>query len=73
MDILLKYGIVDINSAEDLLESGKLVIPDADSILDKYNIKKNKKYVLILCTIEPRKNLIIVIITFYQSKLLSLI
>ena len=37
-----------------------------DSILDKYNIPKNKKYVLILCTIEPRKNLIIVIITFYQ-------
>ena len=36
LDILLKYGIVDINSAEDLLESGKLVIPDADSILDKY-------------------------------------
>ena len=36
LDILLKYGIVDINSAEDLLESGKLVITDADSILNKY-------------------------------------
>ena len=36
LDILLKYGILDINSAEDLLERGKLVIPNADSILDKY-------------------------------------
>ncbi len=36
LDILLKYGILDINSAEDLLDRGKLVIPNADSILDKY-------------------------------------
>ena len=36
LDILLKYGIVDINSAEDLLDRRKLVIPNADSILDKY-------------------------------------
>lgn len=36
LDILLKYGTLDINSAEDLLDRGKLVIPNADSILDKY-------------------------------------
>ena len=36
LDILLKYGILDINSAEDLLDRRKLVIPNADSILDKY-------------------------------------
>lgn len=36
LDILLKYGILDINSAEDLLDRGKLVIPNVDSILDKY-------------------------------------
>ena len=44
LDILLKYGILDINSAEDLLDRGKLVIPNADSILDKY--KKKKKIMI---------------------------
>lgn len=36
LDILLKYGIVDISSAEELIQSGKLQISDADEILDNY-------------------------------------
>lgn len=36
LDILLKYGIVDISSAEELIQSGKLQISNADEILDNY-------------------------------------
>lgn len=36
LDILLKYNIVDANSARDLIDSGKLSIENADSILEKY-------------------------------------
>ena len=36
LDILLKYNIVDANSAKDLIDSGKLSIENADSILEKY-------------------------------------
>ena len=36
LDILLKYGIVDISSTEELIQSGKLQISDADEILDNY-------------------------------------
>ena len=36
LDILLKYNIVDANSARDLIDSGKLSIENADSILKKY-------------------------------------
>lgn len=36
LDILLKYGIVDISSAEELIQNGKLQISDADEILDNY-------------------------------------
>lgn len=36
LDILLKYDIITIESAEDLIENEKLKIPDVDSILNKY-------------------------------------
>ena len=36
LDILLKYGIVDISSAEELINNGKLQISNADEILDNY-------------------------------------
>lgn len=36
LDILLKYDIVDVDSAKDLIDSGKLSIENADSILSKY-------------------------------------
>lgn len=36
LDILLKYDIVDKASVEKLLDNGKLVIKDADSVLNKY-------------------------------------
>ena len=36
LDILLKYGIVDVDSARNLIDSGKLSIRNADNILDKY-------------------------------------
>lgn len=36
LDILLKYDIITIESAEDLIDNGKLKIPDVDSILNKY-------------------------------------
>ncbi len=36
LDILLKYKIVDVNTVKELLENGKLEIPDANSILEKY-------------------------------------
>ncbi len=36
LDILLKYDIVDKASVEKLLDNGKLVIKDANSVLDKY-------------------------------------
>lgn len=36
LDILLKYDIVDVYSARDLIESGKMPIDNAEGILDKY-------------------------------------
>ena len=36
LDILLKYDIVDVDSARDLIESGKMPIDNAEGILDKY-------------------------------------
>ena len=36
LDILLKYDIVDVDSARDLIESGKMPIDNAQGILDKY-------------------------------------
>ena len=36
LDILLKYDIVDVDSARDLIESGKMPIENAEGILDKY-------------------------------------
>ena len=36
LDILLKYDIVDVDSATDLIESGKMPIENAEGILDKY-------------------------------------
>lgn len=36
LEILLKHGIVDISSVEELLDSGKLQIENADEILDEY-------------------------------------
>ena len=36
LDILLKYNIVDADSVRDLINRGKLEIPNADSILEKY-------------------------------------
>ena len=36
LDILLKYDIITIESAENLIENEKLKIPDVDSILNKY-------------------------------------
>ncbi len=36
LDILLKYDIVDINSVEDLIASGKLEISNVNTVLDKY-------------------------------------
>ena len=37
LDILLKYEIVKKDAVKDLLEKGKLVIPNAESILEKHN------------------------------------
>ncbi len=37
-----------------------------NNILKKYNIPQNKKYVFSLCTIEPRKNLIRIIRSFFK-------
>ena len=36
LEILLKYDIVDKESVQDLISSGKLQIQDADSVLNKY-------------------------------------
>ena len=36
LDILLKYDIVDVDSARDLIESGKMPIENAEGILYKY-------------------------------------
>ncbi len=36
LDILLKYDIVKKDAVEDLLDSGKLVVPNANVVLDKY-------------------------------------
>lgn len=36
LDILLKYDIVDVDSARDLIDSGKLSIDNAEGILNKY-------------------------------------
>ena len=36
------------------------------SVLEKYNIPTNKKYVFSLCTLEPRKNLIRAVKTFIE-------
>ncbi len=36
LNILLKYGIVEVDAVEELLDNGKLVIPDAESILEEY-------------------------------------
>ena len=39
---------------------------DVNNILNQYNIPKDKKYVFSLCTIEPRKNLIRIIRSFFK-------
>jgi len=36
LDILLKYDVVKKDAVKSLLESGKLVIPNAESVLDNY-------------------------------------
>lgn len=36
LDILLKYDIVKTEAVKELLDNGKLVIPDADKVIDKY-------------------------------------
>lgn len=39
---------------------------DSKNIINKYNIPQNKKYIFSLCTIEPRKNLIRIIRSFFK-------
>lgn len=41
-------------------------IEDCKNIINKYNIPQNKKYIFSLCTIEPRKNLIRIIRSFFK-------
>ena len=41
-------------------------IENCKNIINKYNIPQNKKYIFSLCTIEPRKNLIRIIRSFFK-------